>query len=40
MRVVMMGSGGLGAFFGGLQARAGLEVTIIARGKNLEARAR
>jgi len=40
MRVAMMGRGGLGAFFGGRQARAGLEGTVIARGKNLEARAR
>jgi 2-dehydropantoate 2-reductase len=32
-----MGSGGLGSLFGGLQARAGLDVTFIARGANLAA---
>lgn len=37
MRVAMLGSGGLGAFFGGLLARAGQDVTFIARGANLEA---
>jgi 2-dehydropantoate 2-reductase len=33
----MVGSGGLGAFLGGLLAQAGEEVTFIARGTNLEA---
>jgi len=37
MRVAMFGSGGLGAFFGGLLARAGHDVAFIARGANLEA---
>jgi 2-dehydropantoate 2-reductase len=37
MRIAMMGSGGLGAFFGGLLAHAGEDVTFIARGVNLEA---
>ena len=37
MRVAMLGSGGLGAFFGGLLARAGHDVSFIARGSNLEA---
>jgi 2-dehydropantoate 2-reductase len=37
MRIAMMGSGGLGAFLGGLLAQAGEEVTFIARGANLEA---
>ena len=32
-----MGSGGLGALYGGLQARAGIDVTFIARGGNLQA---
>lgn len=36
MRVAMMGSGGLGGFFGGILARAGADVTFIARGANLE----
>ena len=37
MRIAMLGSGGLGAFYGGLLAKAGEEVTFIARGVNLEA---
>ena len=37
MRVAVMGTGGLGGFFGGLLARAGHEVTFIARGAHLEA---
>lgn len=34
-----MGSGGLGAYFGGLLAHAGEDVTFIARGANLDVRA-
>ena len=37
MRVAVVGSGGTGGFFGGLLARAGEEVTFIARGDHLEA---
>ena len=37
MRIVVMGTGGLGGYFGGLLARAGGEVTFVARGRNLEA---
>ena len=37
MRVAIMGSGGLGCYFGGVLAHAGLDVTFISRGKNLEA---
>lgn len=37
MRFAIMGSGGLGCLFGGLLARAGLDVTLIARGVNLDA---
>jgi 2-dehydropantoate 2-reductase len=37
MRIAMMGSGGLGAFLGGLLAHAGADVTFIARGANLQA---
>lgn len=37
MRVTVMGAGGLGGYFGGLLARAGHEVTFVARGAHLEA---
>ena len=37
MRIAMMGSGGVGGFFGGLLARAGHDVSFIARGAHLEA---
>jgi 2-dehydropantoate 2-reductase len=37
MRFAIMGSGGLGCLFGGVLARAGADVTLIARGANLEA---
>jgi 2-dehydropantoate 2-reductase len=37
MRFAVMGSGGLGCLFGGLLARAGADVTLIARGANLSA---
>ena len=37
MRIVVMGTGGLGGYFGGLLARAGGDVTFVARGANLEA---
>lgn len=37
MRVAMIGAGGLGGLYGGLLARAGLDVTFIARGRNLDA---
>lgn len=37
MRVAMVGAGGLGGVYGGLLARAGLDVTFIARGRGLEA---
>jgi 2-dehydropantoate 2-reductase len=37
MRVAVVGAGGIGGFFGGLLARAGEDVTFIARGANLEA---
>jgi 2-dehydropantoate 2-reductase len=37
MRVTVMGSGGTGGYFGGLLARAGEDVTFIARGAHLEA---
>jgi len=37
MRIGIMGSGGVGGYFGGLLARAGRDVTFIARGPHLEA---
>jgi 2-dehydropantoate 2-reductase len=37
MRVLVMGSGGVGGYFGGLLARAGHEVWFVARGPHLEA---
>lgn len=37
MKIVMMGSGGVGGFFGGRLARAGTDVAFVARGAHLEA---
>jgi 2-dehydropantoate 2-reductase len=37
MRVLVMGTGGTGGYFGGLLARAGEDVTFVARGAHLEA---
>jgi 2-dehydropantoate 2-reductase len=37
MRIAIVGAGGTGGYFGGLLARAGREVTFIARGSTLEA---
>lgn len=37
MDIAVMGSGGVGGYFGGLLARAGHNVTFIARGPHLEA---
>lgn len=37
MKIAMMGSGGVGGFFGGRLAHAGYDVRFIARGKHLEA---
>jgi 2-dehydropantoate 2-reductase len=37
VRVAVMGAGGTGGFYGGLLARAGDDVTFIARGPHLEA---
>jgi 2-dehydropantoate 2-reductase len=37
MRIVVMGSGGLGGYFGGLLAQSGAEVTFVARGAHLHA---
>src|SRR6185436_5668432 len=37
MKIAMMGSGGVGGFFGGRLAKAGHDVTFIARGKHLAA---
>ena len=32
MRIGVIGAGGVGGYFGGLLARAGLDVTFVARG--------
>ena len=37
MRIVMMGSGGVGGFFGGRLAKAGEDVSFVARGAHLAA---
>ena len=37
MRIAVMGAGGQGGYFGGMLARAGEDVTFIARGAHLEA---
>lgn len=37
MKIAMMGSGGIGGYFGGRMAKAGINVTFIARGPHLEA---
>lgn len=37
MKIAIMGTGGVGGYFGGLLARAGHDVTFIARGAHLEA---
>ena len=37
MKIVVVGAGGVGAFYGGLLARAGQDVHIVARGPQLEA---
>src|SRR5215217_4460198 len=37
MRIVVFGTGGVGGYFGGRLARAGEEVTFIARGEHLQA---
>ena len=36
MKVAIVGAGGVGGYFGGLLARAGHEVTFVARGAHLE----
>ena len=36
MKIVVIGAGGVGGFFGGKIAKAGYDVTFIARGKHLE----
>ena len=37
MQIAVMGAGGVGGYFGGLLARAGHDVTFIARGSHLDA---
>ena len=36
MRIAVMGAGSIGGYFGGMLARSGHDVTLIARGKHLE----
>lgn len=37
MRIGVIGAGGIGGYYGGLLARAGNEVSLLARGENLDA---
>ena len=37
MRIAVMGAGSIGGYFGGMLARGGNDVTLIARGANLQA---
>ena len=37
MKIAVMGTGGVGGYFGGMLARAGHEVTFVARGAHLQA---
>ncbi|MHC1728436.1 MAG: 2-dehydropantoate 2-reductase [Syntrophobacteraceae bacterium] len=37
MKIAVMGTGGVGGYYGGMLAKAGQDVTLIARGKHLEA---
>src|SRR5512136_1249953 len=37
MKIAVMGTGGVGGYYGGLLARSGQEVTFIARGAHLDA---
>ncbi len=37
MRILIVGAGALGGFYGALLARAGNEVTVLARGSALDA---
>src|SRR6266508_263589 len=37
MRIAVLGSGGIGGYYGALLAKAGLDVSFIARGAHLEA---
>ena len=37
MKVAIVGAGGVGGYFGGLLARAGHDVTFVARGAHLDA---
>ncbi|HAC18103.1 MAG TPA: 2-dehydropantoate 2-reductase, partial [Dehalococcoidia bacterium] len=35
MKIAIMGAGGVGGYFGGLIARAGMDVMFIARGPHM-----
>ena len=40
MRVLVMGPGGVGGYYGGVLSKSGHDVTLVARGEHLEAIAR
>ena len=37
MNIVVIGAGGVGGYFGGKLAQAGLDITFVVRGKTYEA---
>jgi 2-dehydropantoate 2-reductase len=37
MRIVIVGAGGVGGYFGGLLAASGTDISFVARGAHLEA---
>ena len=37
MKITIMGTGGVGGYYGGLLAKAGQDVTFVARGEHLDA---
>ena len=37
MKILVMGTGAIGGCYGGMLARAGCDVTFVARGANLDA---
>ena len=37
MKILVMGAGAVGGYFGGVLSRSGADVTFVARGEHLEA---
>jgi 2-dehydropantoate 2-reductase len=37
MKIAIIGTGGVGGYFGGKMDKAGFDVTFVARGENLKA---